>query len=215
MFDLKLKKRVVINEEGTANIVCNVQFENKSNKRSAIYSLSIEEETSEMTDITVTDSDGNSLPFQKIVNGDFVSALIDFKKKKVKPYESYLFTIEYILPSLVKRFENAYFYKEMDICHKEAQTETMEVTVTCELPRLFSKYMFWKKMHVNAPQASRIYSSNGVKTIEYHRVLPKGTHREFSFMFQEQYNSKVVALLAFFLGIGINQFLEWLIGLLF
>ena len=214
--ELKIRKQVAINEQGTAEVTGRFEYKNKGRKTAIIKPLSLDESTSDVVDIQVSDSKGRLLPFVKKLKDDLISIRVD-TEETINSDETYSVIIQYTVPFMVKRFDNTYFYKELEIHAEEAseQIKTSEWHVIYQLPRLFSKYKFWKEMYVNAPIASRVHTDNGHKVIECDFSLMRSSSQECSFMFQERYNSKVVALLSFLVGVGLIQFFEWVVSLLF
>jgi len=215
LIEAKETEQIVLNERGTSDITITMQLQNKSDKPRGLSDYRFMELRSDIVDIQVTDSSGKSLPHKKEVEADHVWACVDLSDITLKSNEEYSFTVKYISPSAAKRFDSTFFVTIYSRHNPGSTVKTVEGAYICDLPRLFSKYKFWKEMYVNAPAASRVYTQNGTKKVEFHSVLPRGSHREFSFMFQERYNSKIVALLSFLLGVGLIQFSEWLIDLLF
>jgi hypothetical protein len=214
MIEVTVGKQVVINKQGSADVTYDVHFRNKSDKAKTLKPLKQTIEVKDAVNIKISDSKGKSIPHEKWTEADFVCIGIkSLEKTKLEPEETYTLTWELTIPSMAKRFDNTYFFSDTEVW-RYGVAETTEWTVTHELPRLFSKYSFWKEMHVNAQQASRIYTQDGVKKVEYQFVLSKGRHREIVFMFQERYNSRVVALASFLLGIVLTQLAGWIVNLL-
>jgi len=211
MFEVKIGKELVVNEQGTAEVRYKVRFKNKSNQPQPVASFGIKESTSDVVNIRVKDSKDKSLPYVKTVEEDFVGVAVDLQRITLGVDKTYDLTLRYTIPSMVSRFDHTYFCKEV-LVHSHPLAETCEWIITYTLPKLFSKYEFWKETYVNAPQASKIYTEYGRKVIEHQIVVPKASHREFSFMFQERLNSKIITLLSFLLGVGLIQLVEWLIG---
>lgn len=214
MFEVKVRKQIAIDEHGTAEVTTGIQFKNKSDHPGSLSGFGLGERTSDVVDIKVRDKKGNPLSHRKSVEEDFVNIRVDLEGITVDANKTYNMKVQYTLPSMIKKFDGTYFYKQFYI-HSYELAETCEWAVTYELPKLFDRYEFWKELHVSATQASRIYTYNGQKIIEHKFVLPKGSHREFSFMFQERYNSKIVALLSILAGVVLRQFFEWLVSLIF
>ena len=90
----------------------------------------------------------------------------------------------------------------------------MDVFVTFQLPKLLKGYEVWKEIHVNAPMASKVYSKNGFKFVEFHSNISKGSKKELSFMFQERFNSKIISLASFLIGVIATQVGSFLVDML-
>jgi hypothetical protein len=215
MFEISFRKRVVINEQGTAEVIYRVRLRNKSDHPQTPEPFTVIESTPDMVNIRVKDNKGKSLPHKKTVEEGFVGVEVDLRGITLDANKTYDLILQFTLPVMARRFERSYFCKEV-FSYSHPMAETCEWVVRYELPELFSRKEFWKEMYVNAPQASEIHTDNGrPEAIEYQFVVPRGSHREISFMFQERYNSKIISLLSFLLGIGLIQLFEWVLSFIF
>lgn len=212
MVEVKVRKHIAINKEGTGDVTYRMRFTNQSDQVEALQPLKQTIDSPDIVNIQVSDGKGKSIPYDRWIEKDFVCfGIKDLGKTTLEPGETYSLTIKFTMPSMARRFNKTYFFRNMEVWGSPV-AEATEWTVTHELPKLFSRYNFWKEVYVAAQQASRIYTQDGIKMIEYQFVLPKESHREVSFMFQERYNSKVVGLLSFLLGVALIQLAEWIVS---
>lgn len=209
-----MTKNADINDQGTAQMIVKTRIKNQSEEPQTLAPLKISERTSDVVDIVVRHGK-DSLPYVKLVGErGFVTISVDLKGITLEANETYDLDLRYTVPSRVKRFDHIYFCKDLFTIHEDSSIETYEEIVTYTLPELFSRKEFWKEMTVTAPQASEIYTHWGQKVIKYQFVLKRGSYREISFMFQERYNSKILALITFSLGVGFIQLFDWLVSLI-
>jgi len=114
MLEVKLRKQVVINEQGTAEITFRVEYRNNFDHPAPLGFFRFREDTSDVVDIRGKDSKDKSPPYIKFVEEDCVCIDFDLRETSLDVNETYALTVRYTIPSMVKRFDGTYFYKELE-----------------------------------------------------------------------------------------------------
>jgi hypothetical protein len=190
-----------IDETGEALVLREIRLRNHGDRNVDLnmFKFMEREENTNLVNLEVEDEPKtNFVQITKEVTGLDTVTTIE-SRKVLSPEEEYKIIVKYDLPEYAERLNGSFLVKEIFQKSMGIEEEADEFHVIYKIPKMFSKYRFWKELCLVASAPSRRYAEENKRILEYRFNLRKGSKYSISIVYWVRTRKALWIILTFVL----------------